>query len=43
MKYARLVWANLMRSKRRTILTMLSVAVALFLFGALRSVLGKAI
>lgn len=39
MKFARLVWANLMRSKRRTILTMLSVAVALFLFGALRSVL----
>ena len=39
MKYARLVWANLMRSKRRTILTILSVAVALFLFGTLRSVL----
>lgn len=31
--------ANLGRNKRRTVLTILSVAVALFLFGALRSVL----
>lgn len=35
----RLVRANLGRNKRRTVLTILSVAVALFLFGALRSVL----
>ncbi|MBA2564168.1 MAG: ABC transporter permease [Gemmatimonadetes bacterium] len=39
MKFARLVWANLRRNKRRTILTTLSVAVALFLFATLRSVL----
>lgn len=38
MKYARLVWVNLMRNKRRTALTVLSVAVALFLFATLRSV-----
>ncbi len=38
MKYARLVLANLGRSKRRTILTLLSVAAALFLFVTLRSV-----
>jgi putative ABC transport system permease protein len=38
MKYARLVWVNLMRNKRRTILTTFSVAAALFLFVALRSV-----
>ena len=38
MKYARLVWVNLLRNKRRTILTLLSVAVALFLFSTLRSV-----
>jgi putative ABC transport system permease protein len=38
MKYARLVWVNLTRNKRRTILTVLSVATALFLFAALRSV-----
>ncbi|KPK59624.1 MAG: hypothetical protein AMS21_09840 [Gemmatimonas sp. SG8_38_2] len=38
MKYARLIWVNLMRNKRRTILTTLSVAAALFLFVALRSV-----
>jgi putative ABC transport system permease protein len=37
-KYARLVWVNLTRNKRRTILTTLSVATALFLFVALRSV-----
>lgn len=39
MKFARLVWANLGRSKRRTALTTLSVAAALFLFVALRSVI----
>ena len=33
-----LVWANLRRNKKRTILTMLSVMVAFFLFGVLRSV-----
>ncbi len=38
MKYARLVWVNLMRNKRRTILTTLSVGAALFLFVSLRSV-----
>ncbi len=38
MKYARLVWVNLMRNKRRTILTVLSVAAALFLYVSLRSV-----
>ena len=38
MKYARLIWVNLKRAKRRTILTVLSVAVALFLFTTLRSV-----
>lgn len=38
MKYARLIWVNLTRNKRRTILTTLSVAAALFLFVALRSV-----
>ena len=40
MKYARLVWSNLMRSKRRTLLTLASVAVAFFLFATLASVLG---
>ncbi|MEO8450308.1 MAG: FtsX-like permease family protein [Gemmatimonadota bacterium] len=35
----RLVWANLRRNKKRTILTMLSVVVAFFLFGVLRSVI----
>lgn len=39
MRFARLVWANLLRNKRRTALTMLSVAVAFFLFGTLRSVI----
>jgi putative ABC transport system permease protein len=39
MKFARLVWANIARSKRRTTLTMLSVTVALFLFATLQSVL----
>jgi putative ABC transport system permease protein len=38
MKYMRLVLANLGRNKRRTILTVLSVAVAFFLFASLRSV-----
>ena len=39
MKYARLVVANLLRNKRRTVLTTLSVAVAFFLFATLRSVI----
>ena len=39
MKFARLIRANLFRNKRRTILTVLSVAVAFFLFGTLRSVI----
>jgi len=39
MKYARLVLSNLMRSKRRTLLTLASVAVAFFLFATLASVL----
>lgn len=39
MKYARLVFANLFRNKRRTILTIFSVAVAFFLYGTLRSVI----
>ena len=38
MKYFPLVWANLTRHKRRTVLTTLSVALALFLFASLRSV-----
>jgi len=38
MKFARLILVNLLRNKRRTILTVLSVAVALFLFATLRSV-----
>jgi putative ABC transport system permease protein len=38
MKFARLVWVNLTRNKRRTVLTILSVAVAFFLFTTLRSV-----
>lgn len=38
MTHARLVVANLGRNKRRTALTMLSVAVAFFLFATLRSV-----
>ena len=37
MSRGRLVWANLMRHKWRTILTTLSVAVAMFLFASLRS------
>jgi putative ABC transport system permease protein len=39
MKYARLVWVNLLRNKLRTLLTVLSVCVALFLFSTLRSVI----
>jgi putative ABC transport system permease protein len=38
MKYAALVFKNLMRSKRRTFLTVLSIAVSLFIFSALVSV-----
>ncbi|HVO36293.1 MAG TPA: FtsX-like permease family protein [Gemmatimonadales bacterium] len=38
MKFFPLVWANLTRHKRRTALTTLSVALALFLFASLRSV-----
>lgn len=38
MKFMRLIWVNLLRNKRRTVLTVLSVAVALFLFATLRSV-----
>ncbi|MCC7143458.1 MAG: ABC transporter permease [Candidatus Eisenbacteria bacterium] len=39
MKFFLLVWANLRRNKRRTFLTVASVGLALFLFGALRSVI----
>jgi putative ABC transport system permease protein len=39
MSIGRLVWANLRRNKKRTILTALSVMVAFFLFGVLRSVI----
>jgi putative ABC transport system permease protein len=39
MKYARLIWVNLLRNKLRTLLTVLSVCVALFLFSTLRSVI----
>jgi len=39
MSVGRLIWANLFRNKKRTILTMASVTVAFFLFGALRSVI----
>ncbi len=38
MKFMRLIWVNLLRNKRRTLLTVLSVMVALFLFTTLRSV-----
>jgi len=37
MTSGRLVWANLMRHKWRTVLTTMSVAVAMFLFASLRS------
>ncbi len=39
MKFTRLVWVNLLRNKLRTVLTVLSVCVALFLFSTLRSVI----
>lgn len=39
MSFGRLVWVNLMRNKLRTLLTVASVFVALFLFCALRGVL----
>ena len=39
MKYLRLVFANLLRAKRRTFLTVFSIAVALFLFCTLRTVI----
>jgi putative ABC transport system permease protein len=39
MTLTRLVWANLRRNKKRTVLTILSVTVAFFLFGVLRSVI----
>jgi len=39
MTTARLVWKNLARNKKRTVLTVLSVMVAFFLFGVLRSVI----
>jgi len=35
-KFFPLVWANLMRHKRRTFLTTASVTLALFLFASLR-------
>jgi putative ABC transport system permease protein len=38
MKYLPLVWANLWRKKTRTIFTLLSVAVAFLLFGALKTI-----
>lgn len=39
MTLGRLVWSNLKRNKKRTVLTILSVMVAFFLFGTLRSVI----
>ncbi|HEY6393897.1 MAG TPA: ABC transporter permease [Candidatus Binataceae bacterium] len=38
MKYAALIFKNLLRSKRRTVLTVLSIAVSLFIFSALVSI-----
>jgi len=38
MKYTALVFKNLVRSKRRTVLTVLSIAVSLFIFSALISI-----
>ena len=38
MKYTALVFKNLLRSKRRTFLTVLSIAVSLFIFSALVSI-----
>jgi putative ABC transport system permease protein len=40
MRYLRLIWANLMRKKARTVLTLGSFAVALFLFGLLVAIRG---
>ena len=37
MKWANLVFKNLLRSRRRTILTVLSIAISLFIFSALMS------
>jgi len=39
LKYLGLIFANLMRSKRRTFLTVFSIAIALFLFCTLRTVI----
>lgn len=39
MKYFSLIWKNIKRNKRRTVLTVLSVAVALFLFSTIRTVI----
>src|SRR5215213_3474995 len=39
MKYIKLVLKSARRSKRRTVLTMMSVAIAVFLFASLRAVL----
>jgi putative ABC transport system permease protein len=39
MKFLRFLWKNLMRNRRRTILTVTSVAVSLFLVATLRTVL----
>ena len=36
-KYLKLIFKNLLRSKRRTILTILSIAVSLFIFSVLVS------
>jgi putative ABC transport system permease protein len=38
-KYLRLIWAHAVRSKRRTFLTVSSIAIALFLFCTLRTVM----
>ena len=38
MKYFLLIWAGLWRKKTRTILTMLSIIVAFFLFGLLQGI-----
>jgi len=38
MKFAHLIWSNLKRKKVRTLLTVLSVAVAFLLFGLLSSI-----
>lgn len=39
MKFARLIWKNALRNKRRSLLTVLSLAASLFLFTTLRTVL----